>query len=88
MPLVSIQEGLNLLPQDRPPTNKDWGRLADLWRDDLDDRIIRLTLLRDRLTGCLGCGCLSVQHCPLLNPDDRAREEGVGARYLEPPTLK
>jgi MerR family redox-sensitive transcriptional activator SoxR len=58
-------------------------RLSRYRRGRLDERIERLTLLRDRLTGCIGCGCLSVEDCPLRNPDDVAGSEGTGPRHLE-----
>lgn len=82
--LAEIREALDTLPEERTPTDADWRRLAAGWQDDLNDRIERLTLLRDRLTGCLGCGCLSVKACPLLNPDDEQREKGAGPMFLEP----
>lgn len=84
IPLAEIREALDTLPRDRTPSNKDWERLAEGWQDELNDRIDRLILLRDRLTGCIGCGCLSVKACPLLNPDDEQGKSGPGPRYLEP----
>lgn len=84
VPLSEIAERLAELPEGQAPSDKDWQRLASHWRKDLDDRIERLTLLRDRLTGCIGCGCLSVKACPLFNPDDEKGREGAGPRYLEP----
>ncbi|MCH8685034.1 redox-sensitive transcriptional activator SoxR [Pedomonas mirosovicensis] len=83
IPLNDIQQALSALPQEKP-TAEDWARLSAAWRDELNDRINRLTLLRDRLDGCIGCGCLSVSSCPLRNPDDRAGQSGPGPRYLEP----
>ena len=84
IPLVSIREALNTLPQERTPTDADWRRLAQGWQADLNDRIERLILLRDRLTGCIGCGCLSVKACPLFNPDDTHGQHGSGPRLLDP----
>lgn len=84
IPLASIGEALDSLPKGRTPTNKDWEKLAARWKADLDDRIERLTLLRERLTGCIGCGCLSMEACPLRNPWDELAEEGAGPRLLEP----
>jgi MerR family redox-sensitive transcriptional activator SoxR len=72
------------LPVDRTPGQADWERMAADWREDLDQRIRRMVLLRDRLDGCIGCGCLSVDNCPLRNPGDEMAERGPGAHYLEP----
>jgi len=83
IPLAEIEAAFATLPQGRTPTASDWQRLSQLWKNDLDARIKRLTLLRDHLTGCIGCGCLSVESCPLRNPDDRLGKEGTGARLLE-----
>ncbi|MGK2284552.1 redox-sensitive transcriptional activator SoxR [Pedomonas sp. V897] len=83
IPLGDIRKALAALPREKPST-EDWAQLSAAWRDELNDRIARLTLLRDRLEGCIGCGCLSVSHCPLRNPDDVASDLGPGALYLEP----
>lgn len=83
IPLAEIEAAFATLPQGRTPTVADWQTLSQLWKDDLDDRIKRLTLLRDHLTGCIGCGCLSIESCPLRNPHDRLGSEGTGARLLE-----
>ena len=82
--LAEIGRRLGMLPVDRTPGQSDWARMAADWREDLDKRISQMTLLRDRLDGCIGCGCLSVDNCPLRNPDDRLAEEGPGPRYLDP----
>lgn len=84
IPLGEIAEALDTLPAGRSPTDRDWQRLARFWHHDLQNRIDRLTLLRDRLTGCIGCGCLSVKACPLFNPDDQQGRQGDGPRLLEP----
>ena len=84
IPLASIREALDSLPKGRTPTQKDWAKLSGRWKDDLDSRIDQLTKLRDRLTGCIGCGCLSTESCPLRNPWDRLAEQGPGPRLLEP----
>lgn len=84
IPLASIRDALDTLPRERAPSDKDWQRLAEGWQDELNERIERLALLRDRLTGCIGCGCLSVKACPLLNPNDEQGRKGVGPRFLEP----
>jgi MerR family redox-sensitive transcriptional activator SoxR len=82
--LGAIEEALGRLPDRRTPTDADWAALAAAWRAEIEDRMARLALLRDRLTGCIGCGCLSVKRCPLLNPDDAAARLGAGAHFLEP----
>ena len=83
VPLERIRAALVTLPADRTPTRKDWERLSRRWRDDLDRRIATLQALRNRLTTCIGCGCLSIDACELLNPDDEAAETGSGAHYLQ-----
>ncbi len=83
IPLLEIQTAFASLPQGRTPTVADWQTLSARWKNELDERIRRLSLLRDRLTGCIGCGCLSIESCPLRNPCDRLGEEGPGARLLE-----
>jgi MerR family redox-sensitive transcriptional activator SoxR len=82
IPLRRIREALDRLPDGRTPSRRDWERLSAAWRDDLDDRITRLQHLRDRLTGCIGCGCLSLGVCKLINRDDRLGEQGPGAHNL------
>ena len=82
--LAEIGERLKSLPGDRTPGKADWSRLAAGWRADLDRRIEQLARLRDNLDGCIGCGCLSVETCPLRNPDDAVAAEGPGPRYLDP----
>jgi MerR family redox-sensitive transcriptional activator SoxR len=82
IPLERIREALDSLPTERPPTRRDWERLSRTWRADIDRRISTLESLRDRLTTCIGCGCLSIDRCSLLNPDDEAAALGSGAHYL------
>ncbi|RII17249.1 Redox-sensitive transcriptional activator SoxR [Streptomyces sp. YIM 130001] len=84
IPLASIREVLALLPDDRTPTREDWARISECWRSDLDERISTLQRLRDNLTDCIGCGCLSIDRCALSNPYDVLAEEGPGARRLAP----
>lgn len=83
VPLARIGEALATLPTGRTPNRRDWERLSRRWRADLDRRIELLTAVRDRLDGCIGCGCLSLDRCKLLNPEDRAAVQGPGPRYLE-----
>ena len=80
--LGEIREALASLPAARTPTQRDWARLARAWRPRLDAKIGVLQRLRDRLDGCIGCGCLSMAHCKLLNPHDAAATAGPGPRYV------
>ena len=80
--LEEIGEALAMLPADRTPTRAQWARLSRSWRRSLDERIAALESLRDDLTGCIGCGCLSLQRCRLYNPEDAASDLGAGPRYL------
>ena len=82
IPLRTIRDALDELGGNRTPTRSDWARLSAAWRQDLDDRISQLKDLRDRLTGCIGCGCLSIDRCRLANPGDLLGKEGPGARRL------
>lgn len=83
--LEEIRAGLDSLPAGRTPTAKDWERLSRAWRAHLDQRIAALERVRDDLTGCIGCGCLSLQRCALINPGDRLGAQGPGARVLRVP---
>jgi MerR family transcriptional regulator, redox-sensitive transcriptional activator SoxR len=83
VPLSEIHAVLGSLPGDRAPSREDWQRLASQWRAEIDERILRLTQLRNRFDDCIGCGCLSLNVCPLRNPDDRLAHEGPGPRLLE-----
>ena len=80
--LDEIRTALHALPDRRTPTEKDWQRLSAAWRSRLDAQVALLERLRDRLDGCIGCGCLSLRFCQMLNPDDRAGLQGPGPRYL------
>jgi MerR family redox-sensitive transcriptional activator SoxR len=84
IPLATVREALATLPDGRTPTAADWRKLSALWKRGLDDRIERLLRLRDSLTGCIGCGCLSMKACPLRNRGDRLAAEGPGPRLLDP----
>lgn len=86
IPLATIREALEDLPQQRTPTQADWAVLSAHWKDELDDRIEQLGRLRDDLSKCIGCGCLSFDRCHLINPDDAMAREGAGARRLRPGT--
>jgi len=86
IPLATIKAALDELPAGRVLTATDWKHLSTIWRDMLTDRIRSLTQLRDQLDGCIGCGCLSMDDCPLRNPGDRLSQLGGGAVLLEPGT--
>ena len=88
IPLTQIRAGLATLPHDRTPTQRDWRRLANAWRADLEHRIATLHALHSRLTTCIGCGCLSIDACALFNPEDEAAQLGAGAHYLREPKAK
>jgi len=80
--LEEISSALETLPDKRTPTRRDWEKLSQKWRDQLDARIADLQNLREQLSGCIGCGCLSLKRCALYNPGDRAASKGAGPRYL------
>lgn len=81
-PLARLAGYLRELPEGRPPAQEDWARIADGFRKDIRARIESLTLLSNKLDGCIGCGCLSLDRCALYNPKDRARRNGPGPRWL------
>lgn len=82
IPLATIRDALKQLPEGRTPTKRDWSKLSAAWKTSLNDRIDRLTRLRDSLSDCIGCGCLSLKVCPLRNPMDALSSEGPGPRLL------
>ncbi len=82
--LHEIRAALETLPESRTPTKADWARLSRQWRHRLDEQIELLTRLRDRLTDCIGCGCLSLRGCAIYNPGDELAAEGPGPRRLLP----
>lgn len=80
--LREAAEALETLPHDRTPNKGDWQRLSRSWRRHLDEQIADLSALRDELTDCIGCGCLSLRSCAIFNPSDAVADHGAGARYL------
>jgi MerR family transcriptional regulator, redox-sensitive transcriptional activator SoxR len=80
--LAEIERELATLPADRAPSAQDWARISADIRSRLDARIALLIQTRDKLDGCIGCGCLSLKTCALYNPDDRAARAGAGPRFL------
>ncbi|OKP53177.1 redox-sensitive transcriptional activator SoxR [Serratia marcescens] len=83
IPLEEIRATLGRFPAGSKLTSEQWGVLSSAWRKTLDERIQRLTMLRDHLDGCIGCGCLSLTDCPLRNPNDILGQQGTGAQILE-----
>ena len=80
--LDEIAAALGELPPDKAPSAKDWQHLTRGWRERIDERIVLLDALRDGLTTCIGCGCLSLRTCALANPDDEAGRGGAGPQYV------
>lgn len=80
--LAELAEALKHLPHDKTPTRSDWELLSKSWRSRLDAQISELIALRDELTDCIGCGCLSLRSCAIFNPGDAAAKLGTGPRYL------
>ncbi len=85
IPLADVRSALAELPVQAPPTRADWQRASARWKQILERRRRTLQRLEEELTGCIGCGCLSMSTCALLNPDDVLGDDGVGARRLERP---
>jgi len=83
--LDEIREALSELPEGRTPTKADWAKLSAHWRGKLEERILLMQRLRDQLTGCIGCGCLSLQRCNLINPADRLGARGTGPQMIVNP---
>lgn len=80
--LAEITLALEQLPESRTPTRSDWQELSSVWRDRLSGQIRMLEKLRDELTDCIGCGCLSLDKCTLSNPGDELAAKGPGAQIL------
>ena len=81
--LANIQALFDELPDKRTPDKADWARLSKLWQQQLNQKIAYLETLRDSLTGCIGCGCLSLKNCPIYNPEDILAQEGSGPVILD-----
>ena len=81
--LVQIKAALSKLPNNRTPTQRDWAALATVFGQEIDDRIRELKVLREKLDGCIGCGCLSLEKCQLYNPGDAEANKGAGAHLFE-----
>ena len=81
--LASIGEAFSSLPDQRTPTQRDWQKLSSRWRAELNSRIVYLERLRDSMTNCIGCGCLSMKSCPIYNTDDKLADKGPGPVILD-----
>lgn len=82
IPLAEVGEALSHVPEGHAPDIDDWRAMSEAWHERLDRRIVTLTRMRDELTGCIGCGCLSTKRCPLFNREDHLAREGSGPRRL------
>ena len=80
IPLATVKTMLDELPRDRPVNARDWSKASEAWADELDSRIELMQRLRGTLDYCIGCGCLSLEKCPLYNASDTLGENGPGAR--------
>ncbi len=80
--LSEIKELMSKLPDDRAPNKFEWQKISKVFKEDIDQEIRRLGAIRHKLDGCIGCGCLSLEDCPLFNPDDEAAESGKGAQFI------
>jgi len=80
--LRRIKIALESLPENRTPTKDDWVKLSNGFSGDIDEQISKLQMLKDSLSSCIGCGCLSLKHCRLYNPKDQIQVHGAGPRYL------
>ena len=83
IPLAAIGVALSEIPASRPPSREDWERVSRTWAADLDRRLTSMRKLRDSLTACIGCGCLSLERCALFNSDDHLAAEGPGPVLLQ-----
>lgn len=83
--LAECRDTMAHLPQHRAPAKSDWSRISKRFGKLLDQRIAQMQSLRDKLDGCIGCGCLSLEHCKLYNPQDSASRNGTGPRYVIAP---
>jgi MerR family redox-sensitive transcriptional activator SoxR len=84
IPLEAVRQALSALPDERTPTREEWAQMSAAWQEELEERINQLLNLKDRLTECIGCGCLSISACALANPGDVLAVEGGGARRWTP----
>lgn len=81
--LAEIKQAFAVLPKHKIASKDDWQKMSQQWQQDLDQRIIRLLQLRNQLSWCIGCGCLSQEQCPLYNPDDIMAGKSAGAHFKD-----
>ncbi len=86
--LQSIKNALDALPNSRTPNKRDWAMLSKQWKNELNQRIVQLENLRDSLSNCIGCGCLSLKQCPIYNPEDELAKKGHGPVLLDSKTAE
>lgn len=86
IPLAEVAQVFDSLPENRMPGKTDWRRISKRWHERLEVRRRELERLEEELVGCIGCGCLSLNTCRVLNPDDQLSSEGTGARRLQYPS--
>ena len=84
IPLEAVRRALSALPDERTPTREEWAEMSAAWQEELEDRINQLMNLKEKLTECIGCGCLSISACALANPGDVLAAEGGGPRCWTP----
>ncbi len=82
IPLADVQEAFATLPEDRRPLAHDWRRVSRRWEAQLERKKREIEQLQEELTGCIGCGCLSLNRCRLLNPEDELGDQGPGPRRI------
>lgn len=80
--LEEIAKELSTLPMNQAATKQDWERVANKWQQDLDHKIAKIQALKDNLSGCIGCGCLSMKKCHLINSEDNLNQQGQGAQII------
>ncbi|MET7423503.1 redox-sensitive transcriptional activator SoxR [Dactylosporangium sp. NPDC005555] len=85
IPLADVAQIFTTLPADEAPSHRDWVRVSRIWKRELEDRRRYLVNLERQLTACIGCGCLSMRLCDLLNPDDQLGTRGKGPVRLDDP---
>ena len=84
IPLEAVRRALSTLPNERTPTREEWAQMSAVWQEELEDRISQLMNLKEKLTECIGCGCLSLTACALANPGDALAVDGGGPRRWTP----
>ncbi|RKG37641.1 redox-sensitive transcriptional activator SoxR [Acinetobacter rongchengensis] len=81
--LQQVKDAFQVLPKHQVASKADWQNMSQTWQAQLDQQIINLLKLRQQLDKCIGCGCLSLQQCPLRNPDDQMGQESAGAHFQD-----